>query len=52
MKTISVVPVSPSYRNWVLNAEQSRQQIEVITRETVGTAECPIVGVPFAENLE
>ena len=39
------------YRDWVLNSEQARQRVETITRETVGTAECPIVGVPHQEQL-
>ncbi len=37
------------YRNWVLNSEESREAVESITRETIGTAECPIVGLPHAE---
>ena len=38
------------YRNWVLNSEQARATVEGITRETVGTAECPIVGLPHDEG--
>jgi amidase len=34
------------YRNWVLNAEKTRTAVEAITRPTVGTAECPIAGLP------
>ena len=38
------------YRNWVLNSEEAQESVEKITRETVGTAECPIVGLPHAES--
>jgi amidase len=34
------------YRNWVLNAARTQAQVEGITRATVGTAECPIPGLP------
>lgn len=34
------------YRNWVLNSVQTQQSVEGITRKTVGTAECPIEGLP------
>ncbi len=39
------------YRQWVLNSEQTREAVEGITRETVGTAECPIVGLPHDEQV-
>ncbi len=39
------------YRQWVLDSEQSRKAVEEITRETVGTAECPIVGLPHNEQF-
>jgi amidase len=38
------------YRNWVLDSERARENVEAITRETVGTAECPIVGLPHDEG--
>ncbi|MDP6721993.1 MAG: aliphatic amidase [Pirellulaceae bacterium] len=37
------------YRNWVQNAEVARQEVEGITRKSVGTSECPIPGVPYEE---
>jgi amidase len=39
------------YRNWVLNAEQAREQVESMTRKAVGTPECPILGVPHQEPV-
>ena len=38
------------YRNWVLNSEETRDTVEGITRKSVGTAECPIPGVPHDEE--
>jgi amidase len=34
------------YRNWVLNPGKTQSAVERITRESVGTAECPIAGLP------
>ena len=39
------------YRDWVLNAEKTRDDVEDITRNVVGTPECPIVGLPHEERL-
>ncbi len=34
------------YRNWVLNPGKAQDAVEAITRPTVGTAQCPIEGLP------
>jgi amidase len=34
------------YRNWVLQPGKTQQTVEGMTRATVGTAECPIPGLP------
>jgi len=34
------------YRTWVNDPEKARQNVENITRKTVGTEECPIAGIP------
>jgi amidase len=34
------------YRNWVQSADKARAQVEAITRKTVGTAACPLPGLP------
>lgn len=34
------------YKTWVNDPQQARENVEAITRATVGTAECPIGGIP------
>jgi amidase len=40
------------YRNWVLNAAKTQARVESLTRAAVGTAECPIPGLPVAKAGE
>lgn len=35
------------YRNWVNNSQRTQQSVEKLTRTSVGTAECPIQGLPI-----
>jgi amidase len=39
------------YRQWVNDPEGTRQRVEGITRETVGTDQAPIAGIPNAATL-
>ena len=39
------------YRNWVLNSEETQGTVAEFTRDTVGTAECRIVGLPHNEHV-
>jgi amidase len=34
------------YRTWINDPQQAKENVESITRKTVGTAECPIDGIP------
>lgn len=34
------------YGKWISDLEGTRKQVESFTRSTVGTAECPIDGIP------
>ena len=40
------------YRNWVSKSAETQESVEEITRATVGTAECPIEGLPHEESVD
>ena len=40
------------YSKWVNDPEGTREMVEAITRDTVGTEECPIPGIPNKKDLE
>jgi len=34
------------YKTWVTDPEAAKKQVEKVTRDTAGTAECPMAGIP------